>query len=147
MVYSGVTIGDCGNKNGANNIDNGYLLFNNYRIPKDYGLDRISGVDQNGKFFYKTKNPEKLFGLYMGPLSVGRAFITCNSIAAANNCLAIAIRYTCTRRQFSNSPGEREQLLIDYSSMRSRIMPNLASFFVYIFGGINVLRQYDVNAK
>ena len=57
MVYPGVTIGDCGFKNGANNIDNGYILFDNYRIPKDYGLDRISGVDENGKFFYKTKNP------------------------------------------------------------------------------------------
>lgn len=41
----------------------------------------------------------------MGPLSVGRAFITCNAIGAANSCLAIAIRYACTRRQFSNSPG------------------------------------------
>lgn len=27
QVYPGVTIGDCGNKNGANTIDNGYLLF------------------------------------------------------------------------------------------------------------------------
>jgi len=51
-----VTIGDCGNKNGGNNIDNGYLLFENYRIPKDYSLDRLSGVDENGEFFNKAKN-------------------------------------------------------------------------------------------
>lgn len=56
QVYKGVTIGDCGNKNGANNIDNGYLLFDNYRIPKDYCLDRLSGVDENGKFYNNAKN-------------------------------------------------------------------------------------------
>ena len=82
-------------------------MFNNYRIPKDYALDRISGVDDNGKFFFKTSKPSKLFGMYMGPLSMGRAFIVSNSIAAANSCLAIAIRYTCTRRQFSKAPGQR----------------------------------------
>lgn len=57
IPYPGVTVGDCGHKNGSNNIDNGYILFNNYRIPKDYALDRLSGVDSNGKFFFKTKSP------------------------------------------------------------------------------------------
>ena len=50
LPFKGVTIGDCGPKNGSDNIDNGYVLFNNYRIPQDYGLDRLSGVDENGKF-------------------------------------------------------------------------------------------------
>ena len=45
QVFEGVTIGDCGSKNGLNGIDNGYILFNSYRIPKDNGLNRISGVD------------------------------------------------------------------------------------------------------
>lgn len=43
--YPGVIIGDCGNKNGSNNIDNGYILFDNYKIPKDNCLNRYSGVD------------------------------------------------------------------------------------------------------
>ena len=50
IPFKGVTIGDCGPKNGSDNIDNGYVLFENYRIPQDYGLDRLSGVDGNGKF-------------------------------------------------------------------------------------------------
>lgn len=50
LPFKGVTIGDCGPKNGSDNIDNGYVLFDNYRIPQDYGLDRLSGVDENGKF-------------------------------------------------------------------------------------------------
>lgn len=51
--FPGVLIGDCGHKNGNNLIDNGFMMFDHYRIPKEYGLDRISGIDKNGKFFAK----------------------------------------------------------------------------------------------
>jgi alkylation response protein AidB-like acyl-CoA dehydrogenase len=37
----------------------------------------------------------------MNPLSVGRAFISANSLTAAASALAIALRYTATRRQFT----------------------------------------------
>ena len=83
----------------------------------------------------------------MGPLSSGRSFIAGNSIAASNSCLTIAIRYACTRRQFSPSQNEPEKLLIDYQAMKFRIMPNLAQCFVYIFGGINLMKMYDTNVK
>jgi hypothetical protein len=42
----------------------------------------------------------------MGPLSKGRSFVACNSIVTANSSLAIAIRFACTRRQFSSSPDK-----------------------------------------
>ena len=98
--FPGVILGDCGHKNGANNIDNGYIMLKDYRIPKDYGLDKFSGVDENGKFRAKIDNTDKLFGLYMGPLSAGRSFITINGIAAAFNSLAVAVRFVSQRRQF-----------------------------------------------
>jgi acyl-CoA oxidase len=37
-------IGDCGPKNGNNQIDNGFMLFDHVRIPFENQLDRISGV-------------------------------------------------------------------------------------------------------
>lgn len=33
-LLPGVLIGDCGPKNGLNEIDNGFMLFDNFRIPK-----------------------------------------------------------------------------------------------------------------
>lgn len=83
----------------------------------------------------------------MGPLSVGRAFVASNPIGQCINCLSIAIRFTCNRRQFANEPGKREELLIDYPTMQYRIIPNLAQTFVYFFGGVNLLRVYDINSK
>ena len=47
-LLPGVTIGDCGHKNGHNGIDNGYIILNHVRIPKSYALDAISGVNENG---------------------------------------------------------------------------------------------------
>jgi len=44
-LLPGVLIGDCGTKNGLNGIDNGFILFDQVRIPKDNQLDRISGID------------------------------------------------------------------------------------------------------
>ncbi len=55
-LLPGVLIGDCGPKNGLNGIDNGFIILDKVRIPKLYQLDRISGVDDNGKFRTVVEN-------------------------------------------------------------------------------------------
>jgi acyl-CoA oxidase len=40
--YPGIVIGDCGKKMSLDAIDNGFIIFNNYRIPRDNLLDRFS---------------------------------------------------------------------------------------------------------
>ena len=34
MPMSGITLGDCGKKEGLDGIDNGFIIFNNFRIPR-----------------------------------------------------------------------------------------------------------------
>jgi acyl-CoA oxidase len=34
QVLPGITIGDCGPKNGYNLVDNGFIIIDNVRIPK-----------------------------------------------------------------------------------------------------------------
>ena len=92
-----------------------------------------------------VESSEKLFGMYMSPLSAGRGFVTINTMCASINSLAIAIRYACQRRQFGTA--KKEQLLIDYPSMRYRLMPHLASAVVYLVGGMNLMSKYDHNVK
>lgn len=50
-LLPGVLIGDCGQKNGVNEVDNGFILFDRVRIPAENLLDRISGVNDQGHFF------------------------------------------------------------------------------------------------
>lgn len=49
-LLPGVLVGDCGPKNGLNAIDNGFIIFDNVRIPVDNQLNRISGVNDKGEF-------------------------------------------------------------------------------------------------
>ena len=47
LYVLGVTLGDIGNKLGYGAMDNGFLMFNNYRVPRDAMLmryARVSGV-------------------------------------------------------------------------------------------------------
>lgn len=44
-LLPGVLVGDCGPKNGCNEIDNGFILLDNVRVPVDSLLDRISQID------------------------------------------------------------------------------------------------------
>ena len=45
-VKPGVLIGDIGPKVGQDGIDNGWLIFNNIRIPYDNLLDRFSRIKE-----------------------------------------------------------------------------------------------------
>ncbi|VDN27063.1 unnamed protein product [Cylicostephanus goldi] len=45
-----VRVGDIGPKFGFNSSDNGFLLFNNYRIPRKNMLMRYSKVEKDGTF-------------------------------------------------------------------------------------------------
>jgi acyl-CoA oxidase len=43
----GIIIGDIGPKYGYMSMDNGYMLFNNIRVPYDAMLSRYAKVDPN----------------------------------------------------------------------------------------------------
>lgn len=53
-------VGDIGQKLGYTAMDNGYLSFNQYRIPRDHLLQRFVGVSKDGEFEVKG-DPRILF--------------------------------------------------------------------------------------
>lgn len=55
-VLPGITIGDCGPKQGLNGVDNGFIIFDKFRIPVDNLLNKISGIDEKGMFVSTVKN-------------------------------------------------------------------------------------------
>jgi acyl-CoA oxidase len=101
-VLPGITIGDCGPKIGINYLDNGYLIFDNIKIPKDNLLGKLGKIDENGRYVSDIKNSDARFGLHMSPLSSGRGIITLTANAPSINALTIALRYACGRKQFDN---------------------------------------------
>jgi acyl-CoA oxidase len=48
-----IEVGDIGQKLGYNSIDNGFLSFNNVRIPRTNLLSRFVEVEKDGSFSLK----------------------------------------------------------------------------------------------
>mmetsp|Transcript_36417 Transcript_36417/g.35287 ORF Transcript_36417/g.35287 Transcript_36417/m.35287 type:complete len:234 (+) Transcript_36417:319-1020(+) len=75
-ILKGVTIGDCGKKSGLDGVDNGFIIFNDCRIPREFLLNRFSDVTEDGSFISDIKNHDKRFGLQLCALSGGRIQLT-----------------------------------------------------------------------
>jgi len=136
-VLPGVIIGDCGYKNGNNGIDNGFLIFKNYRIPRDNLLDKFSQVLPNGEFKTTIKNSDKRFGIQLGSLSGGRITLCQNSISQLLNAVTIATRFCAVRTQFG-PVGKPEQPLLEYQLIQHRLLPWVANVVIYRIAGQSV---------
>jgi acyl-CoA oxidase len=60
MPVSGVKVGDLGPKMGYNSVDNGWLSFDQLRIPRTGLLSRFGEVNKKGEFTAKG-DPKMLF--------------------------------------------------------------------------------------
>ena len=53
FMFTGVKVGDIGNKLAYGGMDNGYLMFDNYRVPRDAMLMRYAKVNTSPKMNIK----------------------------------------------------------------------------------------------
>lgn len=93
-------IGDCGPKNGLNEIDNGYIILEDVRIPYENLLGRYGSINNEGRYYSSIPDKDRRFGLHMSALSKGRGGISFKANIVGLNALTIALRYACTRKQF-----------------------------------------------
>ncbi|CAK1581491.1 unnamed protein product [Parnassius mnemosyne] len=138
-TYPGLVVGDMGEKIGVNGIDNGFIMFNHYRIPRENLLNRTADVTEDGQYVSSFSEPSRILGAALENLSAGRIGImqeSCHSIASA---VSIAVRYAATRTQF----GERDNEipLLEYDLHQWRLFGYVAAavvFRIYIENFANV---------
>lgn len=128
----GVTIGDCGRKQGLNGVDNGTIRFDHARIPYDNMLDRFSQVNAQGTFESSITSDNRRFFTMLGTLVGGRIGIPRSGLSAAKSGLAITIRYGDQRRQFGPDGGG-EVPILNYRTHQRRLMPLLANAYALHF--------------
>lgn len=128
----GVTIEDCGEKLGLNGVDNGRLLFDRVRVPRENLLDRFARIGDKGGYGSPIASPSRRFFTMLGTLVEGRVAVGGAALGATKVALAIAVRYGARRRQFG-PPGEPERVLLDYPSHRRRLLPRLATTYALNF--------------
>ncbi|XP_032591643.1 peroxisomal acyl-coenzyme A oxidase 3 isoform X2 [Drosophila grimshawi] len=127
LPLPGVTVGDLGEKIGLNGIDNGFVMFNQYRIPKDNLLSKTGDIDAQGNYSSPIKDSRKRLGASLGALSTGRVNITFLAYVSLSKAICIATRYSASRRQFGPNDSKVEWPVLEYQSQQYRILPHLAT--------------------
>ncbi|KFB44796.1 AGAP011215-PA-like protein [Anopheles sinensis] len=133
-TFPGLLVGDLGEKAGLHGVDNGFIMFRQYRIPRDHLLARIGDVnEETGDFESPFPNVTERFALTMGPLVLGRVSICTVSQTLLAKALTIGIRYSAARKQFGPpgkllKEGEEDEFpILEYQSQQYRLLPHLAT--------------------
>ena len=89
----GIEVGDIGTKLGYNSIDNGYLLFKNFKVARNAMLSRFAEITKEGDFELKT-DPRMLYQI----MSQTRLHIVMGCAYNLFRSGNIAVRYAVCRR-------------------------------------------------
>ncbi|XP_050305249.1 peroxisomal acyl-coenzyme A oxidase 3-like [Anthonomus grandis grandis] len=141
LPYPGVTVGDMGEKMGLNGVDNGFVLFKNYRIPRENLLNKLADVTEEGEYVTAIKDDNHRFGASLLALSVTRSGVICTAEMYATCALIIAIRYAGVRKQFGT--GGSEMPILEYQTHQYRLLPHLAAIYVLKVFGRNLGDIYN----
>lgn len=138
----GIIIGDIGPKYGYMSMDNGYMLFNNVRVPYDTMLSRYAKVDPDTGKLKKSGHPAVVYG----SLTNIRANIVMHARLILARAVTIAVRYTAIRRQFQDrderDKAAPEMAVLDYPTVQIRILPLLATTFALHYTGEAMYKLY-----
>src|ERR1700756_1430167 len=129
----GVTTSDCDYKGGLPGVDNGRIMFDHVRIPRDNLLNKYGDVADDGTYSSPIENPNRRFFTMLGTLVRGRVTVGGSASAAARVALDIATRYALQRRQLKNPADEREVLVMDYLVHQRRLLPLIAESYALQF--------------
>lgn len=137
----GVTTSDCGLKGGLPGVDNGRIVFDHVRIPRENLLNRYADVAPDGTYHSEIDNPSRRFFTTLGTLVRGRISVGGAAAAGARVALSIALRYADRRRQFGDPDSGEEVLLLDYRSHQRRLLPHVARAFALSFAQNDLVRR------
>lgn len=141
-LLPGVETGDIGPKIGYNTMDNGYAIFSNVKIPRDYMAMKFSYVDKNGQYHkIKTSNSDAASKIAYITMMQVRAYIVNEASKHLALACTIVLRYSIVRTQGYSDDGIKEKQILDYKQQQYRLIPLLASSYCFYFTGKLLLKQ------
>jgi acyl-CoA oxidase len=128
-------------------MDNGFLLFNNVKIPHVNMLARFSRVDPQTNKYVRPASPSLVYGT----LTYVRSNIVLQSGSVLARGVTIATRYCAVRRQFQDRDAKEwetgENQVLNYTMVQIRLLPLLAATFALHFTGRGMMALYSENQK
>lgn len=129
----GVTTSDCHYKGGLPGVDNGRIIFDHVRVPRENLLNKYGDVAPDGTYSSPIDNPNRRFFTMIGTLIRGRVTVGGSAGAAARVALDIATRYALQRKQFTAPDDEDEVLIMNYLVHQRRLFPLIARSYALQF--------------
>jgi acyl-CoA oxidase len=129
----GVTTSDCHYKGGLPGVDNGRIMFDHVRVPRENLLNKYGDVAADGRYSSPIENSNRRFFTMLGTLIRGRVTVGGSAGAAARVGLDIATRYALERKQFGAPDGDGEILIMDYLVHQRRLFPLIARSYALQF--------------
>lgn len=134
----GIKVGEIGTKLGMNTVNNGYLGFENFRIPRENMLMKNSQVLPDGTY---VKAPSSK--LAYGTMMFVRVVLVKDASNHLGKAVTIATRYSAVRRQSERKPGEPEPQILDYRTQQFKLLPNIAAVYCFRFAANWLWNMYN----
>lgn len=122
----GIIIGEIGTKVGFNAVNNGFLAFENVRIPLKNMLMRNSRVLENGEFVKSSQSAILNYGV----MTLVRVDIVKGMAEHISKASTIAMRYATVRRQSPIDPSLPEPKIIEHVTQQMKLFPAIVKAIV-----------------
>ncbi|GBP29032.1 Probable peroxisomal acyl-coenzyme A oxidase 1 [Eumeta japonica] len=133
----GVRVGEIGPKMGFNTADNGFLEFQNYRVPRKAMLMKNAKVLKDGTYVKPTN--EKLT---YGTMVYVRVSLVSEVALHLAKAATIAIRYSAVRRQSKLKLDEPELQILDYTTQQHKLFICIATSYALDMAGKWLWKTY-----
>ncbi|XP_022821685.1 probable peroxisomal acyl-coenzyme A oxidase 1 isoform X1 [Spodoptera litura] len=124
MPLPGIKVGEIGVKMGLNAVNNGFIGFENVRIPRTNMLMKHAKILEDGTYV-KSKNSKLIYGAMV----FVRVVIVFDSVNYLAKAITVATRYSAVRRQSQLKEGEPERQILDYVTQQDKILTAIAGCF------------------
>lgn len=129
VPLKGVTIGEIGSKMGLATVNQGFLGFENVRIPLKNMMMKNAQVLEDGTF---VRNAPDV--LTYGTMTVTRVGLVEGSAYFLAYAATIATRYSAVRKQSKIKEDEPEVQIMDHLTQQYKLFPQLAKSIVFHLG-------------
>lgn len=123
-------------------MDNGFLLFNQVKVPHISMLAKHSSVDAKTGVYVRPQSA----ALVYGTMTWVRSTIVLQAGQTLARGVTIAMRYCAVRRQFQDRDDESnsatENQVLNYSMVQFRLLPLLAATYALHFTGKIMMDMY-----
>ncbi|KAI8094635.1 hypothetical protein BDF21DRAFT_448789 [Thamnidium elegans] len=147
--FKGITVGDIGPKayGGFATSDNGFVLFDKVRIPRDNMLMKFSQVTRDGKYIAPVHSK-----MSYGSMVKIRVDLVEEAGWRLGKAVTIAVRYCTVRRQFQAPESKLdnsnlETQVISYSSVKHRLMSLLSTAYALIVSSEAMYTKFNTLTK